>query len=110
MHLMREQRDIAGGWLLSQNLLGISVHLSDYRNFCDEQFERLLSKATVSRYLEEDGFSYRTMQSKAKGFMIDIESLRHQLWDWVSVLPHRAPPVSPHEIVSRFRYCELHVQ
>lgn len=56
VHLMREQRDIAGGWLLSQNLLGISVHLSDYRNFCDEQFERLLSKATVSRYLKRTAF------------------------------------------------------
>lgn len=83
VHLMREQRDIAGGWLLSQNLRGISVHLSDYRNFCDEHFGRLLSKATVSRYLKEDGFSYRAMQSKTKGFTVDIVSLRRQLWDWV---------------------------
>ncbi len=37
----------------------------------------------MSRYFEEDGFSYRTMQSKAKGFTVDVESLRRQLWDWV---------------------------
>ncbi len=82
-HLTREQRDIAGGWVLSQNLHGIPVHLFDYSNFCNEQFEQMLSKQTVSRYLAEDGFSYRTMQSKAKGFMVDIQSQRRQLWDWV---------------------------
>jgi len=82
-HLTREQRDIAGGWLLSQNLCGVSVHRTDYSTFCDEQFRQPLSKPTVSRYLEEDGFSYRIMQSKAKGFTIDVESLRRQLWDWV---------------------------
>jgi len=83
VHLTREQRDIAGGWVLSQNLHGTPVHLSDYSNFCNEQFGRMLSKQTVSRYLAEDGFSYRTMQSKAKGFMVDILSQRHQLWNWV---------------------------
>lgn len=83
VHLTREQRDIAAGWVLSQNLHGIPVHLSDYSNFCNEQFEQMLSKQTVSRYLAEDGFSYRTMQSKAKGFMVDIQSQRRQLWDWV---------------------------
>ena len=82
-HLTREQRDIAGGWVLSQNLHGIPVHLFDYSNFCNEQFEQMLSKQTVSRYLAGDGFSYRTMQSKAKGFMVDIQSQRRQLWDWV---------------------------
>jgi len=81
--LTRAQRDIAGGWLLSQNLRGVPVHRFDYSNFCDAQFGQSLSKQTVSRYLEEDGFSYRTMQSKSKGFMVDILSQRHQLWDWV---------------------------
>jgi transposase len=83
VHLTREQRDIAAGWVLSQNLHGTPVHLSDYSNFCNEQFEQMLSKQTISRYLAEDGFSYRTMQSKAKGFMVDIQSQRRQLWDWV---------------------------
>ena len=83
VHLAREQRDIAGGWLLSQNLRGVSVHRLDYSNFCNEQFGLTLSKQTVSRYLAEDGFSYRTMQSKAKGFIVDVLSQRHQLWDWV---------------------------
>ena len=82
-HLTREQRDIAAGWLLSQNLCGVYVHRSDYSIFCNEQFRQPLSKPTVSRYLEEDGFSYHTMQSKAKGFTVDVESLRRQLWDWV---------------------------
>ena len=82
-HLTRKQRDIAGGWVLSQNLRGVPVHLSDYCHFCNKQFGQPLSKQTVSRYLAEDGFSYRTMQSTAKGFMLDILSQRHQLWDWV---------------------------
>jgi transposase len=82
-HLTHEQRDISGGWLLSQNLRGAPVHLSDYSNFCDEQFGQSLSKPTVSRYLEEDGFSYRTMHGSAKGYTVDILSQRYQLWDWV---------------------------
>jgi len=88
VHLARELRDIAGGWLLSQNLRGVSVHRLDYSNFCNEQFGLTLSKQTVSRYLAEDGFSYRTMQSKAKGFIVDVRSQRHQLWDWVQTLCH----------------------
>lgn len=64
VHLTREQRDIAGGWLLSQNLHGTPIHLSDYSHFCNEQFGRMLSKQTVSRYLAKDGFSYRTEQGK----------------------------------------------
>jgi transposase len=82
-HLTREQRDIAGGWILSQNFHGISVHRADYSHFCDEHFKQSLSHPTVSRYLAEDGFSYRTMQSKARGFTVDIVSQRRQLWDWV---------------------------
>lgn len=85
VHLTREQRDIAGGWVLSQNWHGIPVHLSDYSNFCNEQFGRMLSKQTVSRYLAKDGVSIRTMQSKAKGFIVDVLSQRRQLWDWVQV-------------------------
>jgi len=84
-HLIREQRDIAAGWVLSQNLHGTPVHLSDYSNFCNDQFEQVLSKQTVSRYLAEDGFSYRIMQSKAKGFTVDIQSQRRQLWDWLQI-------------------------
>lgn len=81
--LTREQRDIVAGWVLSQNLHGIPVHLSDYSSFCNKQFKQILSKQTVSRYLAEDGFSYRTMQNKTKGFIVDVQSQRRQLWDWV---------------------------
>ena len=81
--LTREQRDIAGGWVLLQNLHGVPVHLSDYSRFCSEQFWQPLSKQTASRYLAEDGFSYRTMQNKTKGFMVDILSQRRQLWEWM---------------------------
>ena len=81
--LSREQRDIAGGWVLAQNLIGSPVHLAGYRAFCHEQFKQLLSAQTASRYLREDGFSYRLMQSKAKGFSLDIEAMRAQVWKWV---------------------------
>ena len=65
-YLTREQRDIAGGWVLSQNLQCTPVHLSDYSHFCNQQFGRILSKQTVSRYLAADGFSYRTLQSNSQ--------------------------------------------
>jgi len=81
--LSREQRDIAGGWVLAQNLVGAAVHLADYKAFCSKQFEPMISVQTVSRYLQEDGFSYRTLHSKAKGFSVDVESMRRQVWEWV---------------------------
>ena len=68
---------------MAQNLAGAPVHLADYKSFCCEQFEQQLSAQTASRYLREDGFSYRIMQSKAKGFSIDVESMRAQVWQWV---------------------------
>jgi transposase len=82
-HLTREQRDIAGGWILSQNLHGTPVHLSNYNKFCNKQFGQMPSNQTASRYLAEDGFSYQTMQRKTKGFIVDVLSQRRQLWDWV---------------------------
>lgn len=81
--MSREQRDIAGGWVLAQNLVGAPVHLTGYSAFCREQFHQPLSAQTASRYLREDGFSYRIMQSKTKGFSLDVEALRGQVWEWV---------------------------
>ena len=88
MQLTREDRNVVAGWVLAQNLSGVSVHLADYSAFCKEHLNKLLSKQTASRYLHEDGFSYRTLQSRAKGFSIDIESLRRMTWQWVQ--KHRA--------------------
>ncbi len=81
--LSREQRDIVGGWVLAQNLIGAPVHLAGYRSFCHEQFKQRLSAQTASRYLREDGFSYRIMQNKARGFTVDIEAMRAQAWEWI---------------------------
>ncbi|MEI7457703.1 MAG: hypothetical protein WCK93_13385 [Nitrosomonadales bacterium] len=86
--LTREERDVIGGWVLTQNLHGASVHLADYSVFCKKHFNKPLSKQTALRYLHEDGFSYRTLQSRAKGFAIDVESLRRMTWQWVQ--KHRA--------------------
>jgi len=86
--LTREDRNIVGGWVLAQNLSGTSVHLADYSTFCKKHFKKQLSTQTASRYLHEDGFSYRTLQSKTKGFSIDAESLRQMMWQWVQ--RHRA--------------------
>lgn len=79
----REQRDITSGWVLDQNSHGEAVHLETYCSFVWDQFGVEISHTTAFRYLHEDGFSYRTMQKKAKTFAVDIDILKQELWEWV---------------------------
>jgi transposase len=88
LRLTREERNVIGGWVLRQNLHGAPVHLADYSAFCKKHFNKPLSKQTALRYLHEDGFSYRTLKRRAKGFSIDVESQRRMAWQWVQ--KHRA--------------------
>jgi transposase len=81
--LSREQRDIIGGWVLACNHDGTAVHLADYCRFASTRLGRQLSDRTASNYLADDGFSYRVSQSKAKGFVVDVEKQRTQLLQWV---------------------------
>jgi hypothetical protein len=61
------------------NQVGTAVHLADYCDFASTRLGRQLSEMSASNYLADDGFSYRAMQSKAKGFVVDVEKLRAQL-------------------------------
>jgi len=81
--LSRSERDIAAGWVLSQNQAGVAVHLRDYTDFVATHLGQSVSANTASRYLAEDGFSYRALRGAAKGFVVDVTSQRVLLWQWV---------------------------
>jgi transposase len=81
--LNREQRDICSGWVLDQIAKGIAVHRETYCNFVATFFGVKLSQMTVSNYLAEDGFTYRTLQKKTASFIIDVDKLRIDAWNWV---------------------------
>ena len=81
--LNREQKDVCSGWVLVSICKGKEVHLDDYCNFADEHFGIKLSPSTASNYLEEDGFTYRTVQNKNRGYDVDVAKLRNLHWNWV---------------------------
>src|SRR4051812_37019856 len=80
--LDREQRDVASGWVLDQNDNGEPVHLATYCSFVSSSFDINISEMTASRYLKDDGFAYRTMQTKGKSFVVDVERMRAGAWEW----------------------------
>jgi len=80
--LDREQRDICSGWVLIENDLGIPVHLSSYCDFVRNCFYVSITPMTASNYLHEDGFAYRTLKTKGKSFVVDVERMRLEAWEW----------------------------
>ena len=81
--LNRDQRDICSGWVLSKISEGVAVHLETYCGFTSTHFDVKLSESTASRYLAEDGFSYRTLQKKTASFIVDVDKMRIDAWEWV---------------------------
>lgn len=81
--LTREQRDVCSGWVLVKIFKGELVHLSTYCHFVRDHFGIDISDMTASNYLDEDGFSYRTVQKKNQSFTVDVLKLRRIHWNWV---------------------------
>jgi transposase len=81
--LNREQRDETSGWVLEQLETGKEVHLDGYCAQVLTQHGVKISLSTARTYLLDDGFAPRTLQKKSSSFIIDLEQLRTDLWDWV---------------------------
>ena len=81
--LTRAQRDVLSGWVLHQIATGSAVHLETYCGFSNDYFGVTLTTRTASRYLADDGFTYRTLQKKTKSFVINVDKLRIDAWKWV---------------------------
>ncbi len=82
--LTRPQRDITSGWVLDRIDHGDVVHLETFCKFVLGQFSIIIIPITASRYLNEDGFTYRILQKKASSFVVDWERLKADVWKWVS--------------------------
>lgn len=98
--LNREQRDVASGWVLHENERGVAVKLATFHDFVLEHFSVELSNATISKYLEEDGFTSRVGQKKGTSFLVDVEALRKELWDWVIIQDFRGRGINRSKFAS----------
>lgn len=82
--LTRPQRDICSGWVLDRIDHGDAVHLDTFCKFVLDHFSIIIAHMTASNYLNEDGFTYRVLQKKSASFVVDMERLKLDLWNWVS--------------------------
>jgi len=77
-----EQREIAAGWVLSENESNHTVSLSSFSDFCSSAFGVHLGKTTAHDYLHDLGFSSKVSQVKTSGFSIDVETLSTMMVTW----------------------------
>jgi hypothetical protein len=88
--LGREERDVTSGIVLHENKNGNIASLASFQCFVLKYFDKKLSDATISRYLEEDGFTCRVVQKKGKSFVVDVDALREELLHWVFIQDFRS--------------------
>lgn len=77
-----DQREIAAGWVLSQNDSNQMVSMASFSDFCATAFGVTLSQGTSHNYLHALGFSSKVSQVKNSGFTIDVETLAKMMFDW----------------------------
>ena len=77
-----DQREIAAGWVLSQNDSNQRVCIASFSNFCATAFGVTLSQGTSHNYLHALGFSSKVSQVKNSGFTVDIDTLSMMMFDW----------------------------
>lgn len=98
--LTRPQKDVSSGWVLDQIEHGKAVHLESFCAFVLAQFSIKIELRTASNYLKEDGFAYRVLQKKTKGFVVDVARLCAQLWNWVNSQQNYLKKISPSKLCS----------
>lgn len=81
--LTRPERDISSGWVLDRIDHGEAVHLDAFCAFARDQFSIIISSMTASRYLSEDGFTYRILKKKSSSYEVDRDKLEADLWNWI---------------------------
>lgn len=77
-----EQREIAAGWVLSQNEANQTVSLASFVDFCASVLGVELGQTTVHDYLHALGFSSKVSQVKSRGYTIDVETLSRMMIQW----------------------------
>ena len=77
-----DQREIAAGWVLSQNDSNQMVSIASFSSFCATAFGVTLSQGTSHKYLHALGFSSKVSQVKNSGFTVDVDMLSKMMFDW----------------------------
>lgn len=77
-----DQREIAAGWVLSQNDSNQIVSLASFSAFCKSAFGIDLASSTSHDYLHALGFSSKVSQVKTSGFTVDVDTLSKMMFDW----------------------------
>ena len=98
--LTEDEREILAGWLLCEVEVHRSVHLDDYRRAAATFFRVALSASTASRYLADDGFTYKSAQGKKGGFGLDEAALARLAWEWVDAHQKGGVFKEPHRLCS----------
>jgi len=80
--LDEDQREIAAGWVLSQNDSHQMVSIASFSKFCETAFGVTLSQGSSFNYLHALGFSSKVSQIKNSGFMVDVVTLSKMMFDW----------------------------
>jgi arginine repressor len=57
--------------------------LEDLELFCCTQLEKEVSQSTLSRLMEELGFTSRLMQVKTSGFQVNMDSATDMALEWL---------------------------
>ena len=73
--LSGSQTKILVGYVLDKVMKNEQVVGKTIRVFCKTEFGVDISKATVTRYMAELGFVKRKAKLKAKGYIVDVDSL-----------------------------------
>jgi transposase len=79
-----EQREIAAGWVLSQNDSNQAVSLASFSQFCASAFGVEIAQTTAHDYLHALGFNSKVSQVKTSGFTVDVEALANMMFEWKS--------------------------
>ena len=78
-----EQRDVAAGWVLSENDEHRPVSVESFRRFCNESLGVGMSPSSARNYLTDLGFASKVAQTNAIGFSIDVDALVEMMCEWV---------------------------
>ena len=98
--LAEDERELLAGWLLCEVDAHRCVHLDDYRRASTTFFGVALSASTASRYLADDGFTYKSDQGKKGGFGLDETALVRLAWEWVDARQKRGVFKDPDRLCS----------
>jgi hypothetical protein len=98
--LTRPERDISSGWVLDQLDHGKLVNLDSFCKFVLSHFSIKIATSTASNYLSEDGFTYRVVKKRSSSYIVDLEKLEADLWNWVSRRQISLNNIAPSKVCS----------